>query len=273
MIINLHRTNTTNVGDLMSAPSLYFEALKDVPRLELLGFQEAENKDATQRAAWKAAVSGADTIIVGGGGLLGIDFFRPGLEYLFRNKKPSARTVFWGGGHNDWRIEDWRKQKFRIDLGSFRFDLVGVRDAGQPYAWVPCASCLSDVFDRAGPAEVEIGLYVHSDSLKNERWREKLPSGVPMLSNNSSFEEAISFLARSDIVLTDSYHGAYWATLLGRRVIAFPSSSKFYDLKHPVPLCDPEDWARFTRLATRYPEALEECREANRQFAERVLNL
>lgn len=34
-----------------------------------------------------------------------------------------------------------------------------------------------------------------------------------------NLETAVSFLGSSEVVLTTSYHGLYWATLLGRKVI------------------------------------------------------
>ena len=57
-----------------------------------------------------------------------------------------------------------------------------------------------------------------------------------------------------------------------RRVIAFPSSSKFYSPAFPVPLCHPSDWVQFEPMARRYPDALGICRERNRAFLSAVLN-
>jgi hypothetical protein len=72
--------------------------------------------------------------------------------------------------------------------------------------------------------------------------------------------------------VTSSSHGAYWATLLGRKVVGIPTSSKFYSLHHPVPLSHPADWQRFMKLARSYPDALEECRAANRTFFTKVMD-
>jgi hypothetical protein len=129
------------------------------------------------------------------------------------------------------------------------------------------------IFDSTLEPTHEIVLYAHSGTLQNPDFAARLPENIPLLGNNASLEEAITFLASGDLILTDSYHGMYWGTLLGRRVIAFPSSSKFYDVKHPVPLCDPRDWQRFERLTTRYPFALDECRAANISFSQKVAQL
>jgi hypothetical protein len=275
MIVNLHRVNTTNVGDIVCTPVRYFDFLSDVPELDALGYLASEEPDSRKRQDWMARVSAADVIIVGGGGLLGIDFFEPALRNLFEIKKQDAKTVLWGAGHNSWQIGDWRNLKFKINLEQYPFDLVGIRDFNQGLEWVACASCMSPVFDKPRPTSVrrEIGLYVHGGTLRNESFKKRLPENIDILSNDASLEEVIEYLASCSIVLTDSYHGMYWATLLGKKVIAFPSSSKFYDSKHPVPLCAPEDWQHFTKLAHAYPEALEECRESNFRFSDRFRNL
>jgi hypothetical protein len=48
---------------------------------------------------------------------------------------------------------------------------------------------------------------------------------------------------RADVVVANTYHGAYWATLLGRRVIvAAPFSNKFFGFRHePVIVRDMEE--------------------------------
>ena len=273
MLINLHRANTQNIGDLMSAPAHWFEPLGDQNRMEILGFRAWENSSPEDAAVWRERFEAAKGFVVGGGGLLNIDFFKPGLDYLFNHKRPDQKVVLWGAGHNDWQLQDWRRIKSRIDLADYPFDLVGVRDDGQGLRWVPCASCMSDRFDRTYEVDAKLGLYVHAETLANPVFRQNMPKGFKTLSNSASFDEAIAFLGSCEGVLTDSYHGAYWATLLGKKVIAFPTSSKFYDLRHPVPLCDPGDWKRYRRMPRAYPDALEDCRAANRAFAKDAFDM
>jgi exopolysaccharide biosynthesis predicted pyruvyltransferase EpsI len=91
-----------------------------------------------------------------------------------------------------------------------------------------------------------------------------------MFNLKTSVEAVAAFLGSAETVVTSSYHGAYWASLLGRRVVGIPTSSKFYGLKHAIPLCTIEDWPRFEKLARSYPEALDDCRSANIAFAEKV---
>ncbi len=268
--INVHRAATSNVGDLVCAPSLWFKELSNTDRLEILGFSESEMPIASDRNVWRDSISSADTIIIGGGGLLEIDFFDPALKYISENRKSGSRLVLWGAGHNNWRLNDWREIKQRVDLDKYNFDKIGVRDYNSGHRWVPCASCMSPLFDEKYEIKSNIVLYANFETLRSKEFSASLPKGLPTLDNHSDFKKVIKFLGSGDLVLTDSFHGMYWATLLGRRVIAFPSSSKFYSPRHPVPLCDPADWRSFVKLSNYYPEAIYQCREENVKFSEEV---
>lgn len=272
-IINYHRVNTKNIGDLICAPVLWFPEFLEATREEILGFKRDESPSHAEVEDWKKRLADANLLIVGGGGLLEIDFFQLGLKFISENRKPESKFVLWGAGHNNWQIGDWRKLKQDLTLESYGFDLIGIRDYASGYDWVPCASCMSSQLDQSPEPNFEVVLYAHAGTINNSARAALLPNGMPILDNSAPFEKVIPFLASGDLVLTDSFHGMYWATLLGRRVIAFPSSSKFYSVKHAVPLCDPRDWQRFEPLARRYPEALEECRAANRAFAAKVMEL
>ena len=83
----------------------------------------------------------------------------------------------------------------------------------------------------------------------------------------------LEFLASGSVILTSSYHGVYWGTLLNRRVIAFPFSSKFSYFKHGVPLVTADDWKQQLKVARNYSNALIECRQANESFARDVVAL
>lgn len=272
-ILNLHRRHTNNIGDLLCAPFLYFPELLGTDARDILGFRSADEPDREVRLAFKGAFAEAEMIVVGGGGLLEIDFFQPFFNFLAENKRSDQKVVLWGAGHNSWQVSDWRHLKQSYSFDSGLFDLIGIRDSDHEYPWVPCVSCMDAAFDAPADIAREVGVYAHVGTLNNEQFRKRLPTGLDILDNASAFPEVIEFLGSCELVLTDSFHGAYWATLLGRKVITFPSSSKFYDLRHPAPICAPEDWVRFRALARSYPEALSECRTANVGFSNQVREL
>jgi hypothetical protein len=78
----------------------------------------------------------------------------------------------------------------------------------------------------------------------------------------------------AEILLTNSFHGCYWGTLAGARVIAInPCSSRMQALKYPVPFCMGLDYKPYIEKTVAYPEALEECRSVNLEFAKDVSEL
>ncbi|MGF1635377.1 MAG: hypothetical protein ACFCVE_16135 [Phycisphaerae bacterium] len=133
---------------------------------------------------------------------------------------PRERVVVFGAGCND---HDKRDAWYPAWLS--RCDLVGVRDWGQPFDWVPCVSCLSPAFDDPGEPEHDVVVYRHKDP-KSDRIPRDL--GWPSLTNRAGFNEVIRFLKSGRTVVTSSYHGVSWATLLGRKVVVCsPFSSRF----------------------------------------------
>jgi hypothetical protein len=87
--------------------------------------------------------------------------------------------------------------------------------------------------------------------------------------NNSEMDigRILRFLGRSEAVVTSTYHGMYWATLMGKRVVlAGAFSSKFFTARYPPTLYSGDLQADLA-AAVRYPQALREAREANDAFA------
>ena len=179
----------------------------------------------------------SEAILVGGGGVLHWP------EKIAALSMFAGPKIFWGGGTNTHGSETphWPEE-----LG--RFSLVGIRDWGGPYPWVPCASCMSTLFDNAPAPSVEIVVYDHRDFSTGV-------TGLPTLTNTARMEEAVAYLASSATVITSSYHGAYWATLLGRAVIVSqPFSNKFVHFRHPPAFVSDGKWLRARKK--QYPDAL-----------------
>lgn len=241
MIYNVHRINPYNCGDLNCSPIKYFnfglnfeEICIEKICLNSLGF------DFNQYA------------ILGGGGL----FYRPWLETISKFNK----AVLWGVGlnlHNDF--SNSRYPKF-ID----KFLLVGVRDYNHG-RWVPCVSCMSNFFDNPKNPLRDVVVYEHAE--------QPLETNFPKLSNNSNMRDAIDFISSGEYVITNTYHGAYWGTILKRKVIVVPleNSSRFFFFKHKPVLVDkiPKKMPK----AKIYSESLDECRDANKKFYQDFLNL
>jgi exopolysaccharide biosynthesis predicted pyruvyltransferase EpsI len=96
---------------------------------------------------------------------------------------------------------------------------------------------------------------------------------VPVKNNCDTMDDTIRFLASGDTVVTNTYHGMYWATLLGRKVVVvkpFSTRFLFHKYRHVHTILKTLDL--MSKVSLRYPEALQECREANMRFAEKVKN-
>ena len=94
-----------------------------------------------------------------------------------------------------------------------------------------------------------------------------------MINTGQNLYLIIEILGSSDTVITNSYHGVYWATLLGRKVVCIPWGSKFNMFKHPPTMATERNWVEKIEKAKSYPEALEDCRKANIAFYNDVKNL
>lgn len=238
---NLHIKYDPNIGDRMSAPALYFP----------LG----ETRDH------RAPIDRDLPIILGGGGLIHPNILKDMAPLLERHRAPIAA---WGIGSNN---HDNPVPEYPEFLKHFLH--VGIRDVDNPYQWVPCASCMHDGFDARERPISRVVAYLH--------YREDTPeplknAAVPTLTNaTETMKEVLEFMGQAEFVISNTYHGVYWATLLGKKVICYPFSTRFHFMKHPPTLLDPsEDWRNHLDAAISYPEAVEECRDANRAFYQQL---
>ena len=248
-IASFYFKNRPNLGDRYSGPILYFPQLKETASFDPLAAKLPE--------VWLQK-----TVLVGGGGLIAHPAFQPNMESLAAYRP--RILIAWGIGHNAPGERELSYPDYLED-----FDLVGIRDHGSKYDWVPCASCLYPGFDRKYEITDEYVVY------ENTLCAPIRLVGFKKLTNTEeNLETVLSFLGSANTVLTSSYHGAYWATLLGRKVIIVnPFSSKFFAFKHRHPIADETNWRTKQHETRSYPEALEECRRANLEFSEKVLNL
>ncbi|MBI4660082.1 MAG: hypothetical protein HY735_14675, partial [Verrucomicrobia bacterium] len=155
------------------------------------------------------------------------------------------------------------------------FDLIGVRDQGTPFPYVPCVSCCHPAFDQIKSApRYEAVIY-------EQRLGAVTLNGAPkwpVLNNRkrpNEFHAVLDFLASGETVITNSYHGAYWALLLGRKVVIYKAfSTRFHGLKPVAQFCAEHDWCDKISAAERAPsDYLDECRSLNAAFYQMVCAL
>lgn len=254
-ILAVHlRSPAHNIGDLSCCP-LDYVSLPGY-NVQHIDLREYEGGDA----------------IIGGGGLL-----HPGLDQRLRSSLAvRAKRVLWGIGTN---YHDTAAPVHPSWLAEF--DLASVRDfTDHPLPpglrCVPCPSCLSPRFDFPRPEPVlDAVIYDHL-----ERRVETVRDNLPRLDNSgitvADFERALAFISSARVVITSSYHGAYWALLLGRTpIVSEPFSNRFCFFEIPLPVITrtSRDWRAKAEKFSPPTDYLSRCRKLNLDFFEDVKRL
>tara|TARA_B110000858_G_scaffold190306_1_gene238104 strand:- start:107 stop:1024 length:918 start_codon:yes stop_codon:yes gene_type:complete len=298
----VHRNDINNVGDLASNPLQYFLKPEQYKVVDITHSHIEQYPSDVP-------------LIVGGGGLVGNDFFGDNLQACLNNPdvnramqnwtdvwqhvshaNASARDTFmqklqplvheylntldntvgkrvlWGAGHNEDTVKRIKQISFPGWLNFF--DLVGIRDYKQAYKWVPCASAMHPALTKKYPIRNKVVWFEHKKQLikATNFGNDSIPRYI---NSGSNIEQTIELLGSAETIITNSYHGAYWGTLLGRKVIVADAwSSKFFTMKHtPVILKKGEDWKDQIDDAQIYPDALEECRQVTTAYWHEVQQL
>lgn len=252
MLYELHKIDKTNVGDYYCNPSRYF----------------AFDSVVTETITSKKFNAYNKNIIVGGGGLIH-KTFDPYIQRLL-DQEPKFSAA-WSIGHNYGPAVRTKGRPFLFPEYLNGFDLLGVRDwiPGHEDVYLPCVTCMHPAFDQTYHTQHDIVFYLHDSKTSDQSFTNSLPT-----KNNSdgTIDSVVEFLASGETVVTNSYHGAYWALLLGRRVITASWSIKFDYFKYPPTIVDQlVNWAESTGSAAD-SGYLEESRELNRLFYKKVLN-
>lgn len=248
MIRFVHIRDPHNAGDMASVPSRWLDFGQEV---ETLNYSDPVPDD------------GAVTVY--GGGTM--------MNWLNQGPRlPRGPKVLWGAGSSrHGETEPWPDPE--------GFDLIGTREwtpererAGR---WAPCVSCLSPLFDIDFEVKRERVRFVNaSDGIRSRYPAIYRLDHLPTMDNSGSMEDIIAFLGSAETVVTNSYHGCWFAQLLGRKVVCVPYSSKFYNLRYPVAYsASGADWKEKAKTIDVFSDALHESRRACAIFHERVMEL
>lgn len=241
-MIFLHYLNDNNLGDRLSCPRHYFPEFRFHPVCELFS-----------ATPYLAITDGP--IVIGGGGIL-CDRSENYFTHLFDTKRP---CVIWGAGINT--------NGGRCDLSVLsRYVLVGLRDYGGGYDYVPDVSCLHPALRlRGNPA---------NDFMVYEHFSHPIAIDAPIRLNNSDYclSDVVRAMLSVRCVITNSYHGCYWAMLLNRRVLLFgPLNDRFKHLRHFPPVVDQGNWKKQVAGDPVSPvDFMEECVQLNLEFFKKV---
>jgi len=218
-VLGVHYRNSKNIGDRNCHPLDYIEFESDEAQFEIVKCDVRAIPDNCD---------GVDIVVFGGGAIAN---HGPALLSRF----PDALMIAWGIGYTTGVKDNMKLGAHEKYLKGF--SLYGSRDFGVSSTYVPCSSCLSSLFDNVPAPVRDVVLYGHAG-----KWplREEAENyGFRYMDNTQhkfGLRGVIEHLSSGETIITSSYHGAYWASLLGRKVCMLPFGSKFYNLKNRPPI-------------------------------------
>lgn len=251
----LYRKDFANPGDIWSSPIHYLDDNWRGMTLDVDKSYDLENKHF-------------DTVFIGGGALFTIGNYIYNIQKILETVKFN-KLVYWGVGRG--LTHDFPFVEYIPDLASSR---EWEPDYFSEYVeWVPCASVLHPLIEK----------YINRPNTKDflvlNHWKRSeilFPAEHTKMNNKpQTIEQMLEVIAAHKWVLTTSYHAAYWATLLNKRVIVLQvdnPDNKFRGFKHRPVVVKKFNWETVVQ-AKNYPNAYEECLYANLRFRDKVYNL
>jgi hypothetical protein len=296
-----HRTDPNNVGDIASNPLQYF-----LPRDEYEVIDVASLGEMSYSEHVPLIVGGGGLI---GNSFIGDEYLgkllessdrlqlerlwadswnlsNPEYKELFQEfntkhhdlisstmekiKPVTAPRYVWGAGYNSTDEIAFEKIKWPKVLS--RYKKVGIRDYSEQlrFNWTPCASCMHPALTKTYAIKNDVIWFEHKKQMIKDFGTDPIPR---FINSGDNIEQTIELLGSANIILTNSYHGAYWGTLLKKKVIIVGGawSSKFKFFRHqPIVLNKKEEWQDYRDTAPIYNNALEECRAATQTFWQEI---
>ncbi|WDF68989.1 polysaccharide pyruvyl transferase family protein [Sphingobacterium oryzagri] len=250
----LHRYLTTNTGDRACGYYQYF-----LPEFENYKCVVHDINNVKFHL-----INSEDIVIIGGGGLLNAT-----AEWNYsidKAAKIAGKAVIWSAGFNS-KVG----KKMRITIDWTKFDLISVRDFSyEDFRYVPCATCVMPSLQKVYDVKRKIGIVAHKDVLHH------LPEGMTdyeMITNSVSLEDFVAFIGSSEIVLTNSYHAAYWSSLLKKKCVLFAPRSEKYDFYKYPPTLFSGNLLADINSASIYPNALNEAKQLTLDYVKDIKRL
>lgn len=180
-------------------------------------------------------------------------------QTVHKLKEDTGLKILWGVGHNgEIPKKPLKDGRLTYPEWLLDFDMIGIRDFKQDYEWVPCASCMHPALRQKYPIRNQVIWFEHKKQLLKDFGTEPIPRFV---NSGGNIEQTIELLGSAEVILTNSYHGAYWGTLMKKKVVVVgPWSSKFLAMKHrPFMVEKLDSWKDVVDDTTTHNDALDEC--------------
>ncbi|MCR5591167.1 MAG: polysaccharide pyruvyl transferase family protein [Lachnospiraceae bacterium] len=259
----INRIDHENVGDWNCSPiEYYYGYFKDFNILR----HDIGSVDLNE-------IQKDDVVILGGGGLFNVlEPFNLSINSVL---EVCDHVIAWSCGFNTHNERLKADEDFTpIDMK--RFEMVSIRDYEHPSGieYLPCPTVKALRFDIERKPIRKIGVIYHRSMPEI--------SSLPFesISNNESISRINDFILDSEAIVTNSYHCAYWASLLERKaIVANRFSSKFDSFKYMPEFVavSPDNMELSVKMIDRaferaavYSGIMEEAEKMNDAYFERV---
>ena len=205
----------------------------------------------------------SDIVIVGGGGL--INALNEWNYSINKAIRLAGKSILWSAGYNSFL------GKCKIEIDFSRFTLKAIRDFNHSSGlrYVPCATCLSPLFMKQYDKKRRLGIVVH----KNFKDVPEEIRGCQVIENTCSIEEMVSFIAESEVIVTSSYHAAYWSSLLKTKCVIFSVHSVKFEFFKYKPVVYSGNIEKDILDARVYDNALSESQKDVSEFRDQIYHL
>lgn len=148
-----------------------------------------------------------DVVIIGGGALMTNNKFVKKLEICL-SKIHAKKKIVWSVGFDPNNVN------FNIKNN---FDLFSTREnnLSDEIEWVPCVSCLHKAFDDVDSIKPT------KDFLIVDHFKRSIEFKRPhtrIINKPNSINNILEAISDHRVVVTSSYHVAYWATLMKKKI-------------------------------------------------------
>lgn len=248
----LFRKDYSNPGDTWSSPVHYLGDKWEGITLDVDTVHNLEDRQF-------------DNVFIGGGALFTIKNYMNNINETLKTIK-FKNLIVWGTG---------RGLAYNYPFLDQTPNLIGFREWEPDYFsniidWVPCASVMHPLIKKY--REVN-----HiKDFLVIDHWKREqiiFPAEHARITNKpQNIESMLEAISKYKWVLTTSYHAAYWATLLNKRVIVLKvetEDNKFRAFKHAPVVSNKFNWELIVS-SVNYPDAYEESLTANLNFKSKI---
>ena len=94
-----------------------------------------------------------------------------------------------------------------------------------------------------------------------------------MSNYGTDLNEKLNFLSNYEYIITNSYHGVYWAQLLNKKVLCYPVKSSLFNFPYKPNFIKGIIDDQLLDECKNYPNFLDQCIEANLKFRQKVKDL